>query len=393
MWSGEVVTQWEIDMHVRRSGLVLVVIGALLGLMVPAASAADPSSRPARSVSFNGAVTAMVRQGSTVYLVGAFTRATDGSGEHVRRHVAAVNARNGRLLPWHSAVNGTPLAITRFRNQLFIGGNFTKARGVRVAGLARMSTVNGKVSRKFRPRPKSTVRALAVNKHAVYVGGDFRRLNGVRRQHLGAVTRSSGSLLKWRPRADKAVAALSLRRGSIYAGGTFTTVNGKRHAHLVALRLSGRGKVRASFHPRIRYQVTSVTFAKRSVAVTEAGPGGRLVLLRPNGRLRWVRTFDGDAEAVTVMGRRLYVGGHWDFICPTTRVAPGNGDCLDPGELNRPRLLSYTFGGRLTAWSPDPGPQSVMAIARVRNRIAVGGDFTTFQGGTVARPNFALFAS
>ena len=158
-------------MQLRRSGLVFVFVGALIGLVVPSASSAPLSSRPAGSVSFNGAVTAMVTQGSTVYVVGAFTRATDAGGEQVRSHVAAVDTATGRLLPWHSRINGTPLAVSRYRNQLFVGGDFTKAGGVAVSGLARISTATGRVARSFRPRVNATVRALVSTKHAVYVGG------------------------------------------------------------------------------------------------------------------------------------------------------------------------------------------------------------------------------
>jgi len=334
----------------------------------------------------------MVTKGSTVYVVGAFTRAIDGAGEHVRRHVAAVDATTGRLLPWHSRINGTPLAISRYRQQLFIGGDFTKAGPVAVSNLAMVSAATGRVSRTFHPRVNATVRALASTKRAVFLGGSFTRVNGASRQRLAAVTRGSGSRLPWRPRADWTVSALRLHGHSVYVGGAFTHVNGRAHASLVALRPTGPGKVRTSFRPHLSDPVTALSFAKRRVFVAEGGPGGKLAALTAGGRKRWQRTFDGDVVALAVLGGRLYAGGHWLNICTTDRVAQTTGDCLDGGAF-RPRLVSYTLDGHLTAWSPVPDSYSVWAIARAGARLAVGGDFEHFQGGTVTQPKFALFNS
>ena len=102
-------------------------------------------------MSFNGTVTAMVTRGSTAYVVGAFTAAEDGNGVHPRPHLAAVDLVTGQLLPWHSKTNGTPMAIARFSNQLFVGGDFTRAGKVKVSGLARISAVTGRVARAFHP--------------------------------------------------------------------------------------------------------------------------------------------------------------------------------------------------------------------------------------------------
>jgi hypothetical protein len=379
-------------MPVRRSALVALFVGALLGLVVPSASSAPVASKPVGSVSFNGSVTAMVTKGSTVYVVGAFTRAIDPAGEHVRAHVAAVDALTGRLLPWHSRINGTPLAVSRYRNQLFVGGDFTKAGGVAVSGLARLSTATGRVSRSFRPRINGTVRALAATRRAVYVGGGFTKVNGAGRQHLAAVARTTGRRLGWRPRADKTVLALRLHRGSVYAGGGFHRINGTRHVSLVALRPTGAGRVRSAFRPNLVDPVTALAFTKRRIFAAQSGPGGRLVALTASGQKSWERTFDGDVVALAVMGGEVYAGGHWVNICNSDRVAQATGNCLDGGSF-QPRLASYTFGGQRSAWSPDPDSYSVWAMARVRTRLAVGGDFDHFQGGTVTQPKFALFGS
>ena len=311
---------------------------------------------------------------------GAFTRASDVGGEHLRHHVAAVDTATGRLLPWHSRINGTPLAVSRYRDQLFVGGDFTRAGGVAVSGLARLSTVTGRVARSFRPRVNAKVRALASTRHAVYVGGDFTRMNRAKRPHLAALTRSGRSLLPWRPRADAPVAVLRVHGRSVYAGGGFATINGEHLGHLVALRRGGAGRMQASFHPNIRHWVWSLTFAEGRVVVAEGGPGGTLFLLDPQGRTIWTRTFDGDVQAVAVMGRRIYAGGHWNNICSTNRVAATHGNCLD-GATDRPRLASYTMaGGELTTWSPPPGQPQRACDLQAQSDPHRGGRLREFPG-------------
>jgi hypothetical protein len=215
-------------------------------------------------------------------------------------------------------------------------------------------------------------------------------VNRARRAHLAALSRSGGSLLPWRPRAAADVSVLRVHRGAVYAGGGFATINGRHQGHLVALRPIGAGRVVASFHPNIQHWVWSVAFAKRRVVVAEGGPGGTLFVLGARGQKIWERTFDGDVQAVTVVGRRVYLGGHWENICSSDRVAATTGDCLDGGVF-RPRLASYTVAGQLTAWSPKPDAHAVLAVARAKPRLAVGGDFNRFEGGAVAQPKFALF--
>ena len=343
-------------------------------------------------MSFNGTVTAMVTRGSTAYVVGAFTSAEDANGVHPRLHLAAVDIATGSLLPWHSKTNGIPMAITRFKNQLFVGGDFTRAGKVKVSGLARISAVTGRVARTFHPRIDAEVSALASTKRAVYVGGDFAHVNGAHRSRLAAVTRTSGALLPWRPQADSKVWALRLHRGSVYAGGDFTTIRGKRHAHLVALKARGAGTVVPSFHPREKFPVHDIAFAPKVVITAEAGAGGRVTVFGPKGKIKWRRTFDGDVQALAVLRGRIYAGGHWINICSTPRVAPTNGDCLD-GKTFQPRLAAYTLTGDLVDWAPHPDSgEGVMALVKSGNRLAVGGAFDHFLAGKVTQPRFALFA-
>lgn len=383
-------------MQIRRLSGVLGTLTLFLGLgglTTPAAEAQAVSSTPSQSVSFNGAVTAIVKKGSTAYVVGSFTQALDSSGTHRRRHLAAVDLSTGRLLPWHtSGTNGTPSAIARYRNQLFVGGDFTTSGKVKVHGLTRISARTGRVSRRFHPRVHGgQILALTTTKRAVYLGGDFTRVDGGQRSRLAAVTRKAGALERWRPQADRQVWTLAFHGGRIYAGGEFNHIHGAPRPDLVALRPGGAGRVVGAFHPQGEFPVKDLAFTKTAVAVAEAGPGGRLSVLAPSGQRLWRETFDGDAQAVTILGDHIYVGGHWMFICATPVVVHANGDCVD-GGTRQPRLASYTLGGQRTDWAPNPdSSEGVLAMATASQRLAVGGDFDHFLGGTVTQPKFAEF--
>jgi len=81
----------------------------------------------------------------------------------------------------------------------------------------------------------------------------------------------------------------------------------------------------------------------------------------PTGALKFptVQT-DGGAQAVTVLGGEVYVGGHWDNVCPQglSQGTGGNFNCAGTA-LTRYKLLSVDeVSGRLTDWNPAPTARS-----------------------------------
>lgn len=363
---------------------------ASLSLLAPA-GATTVGPEPSSSVSFDQTVRRLASSASTVYVAGDFTRARTGHATVVRRHIAAVSAATGRLLPWPVSVNGPVAAVAVSRGKVYLGGRFTRVNGRPVHGLARVSATTGKLDLGFRPRVVGSVHAVAFSKHRVYLGGEFRAVDGKQRSRLAAVSRS-GRLQAWAPEADRSVRVLRVADGLVYAGGMFSSIDGDRsHGHLAALTARA-GAVSAGFHPHLAVPALDLRVTKRTVVVAAGGPGGRLMLLNRTGSHRWTRTFDGDVAAVEVFGGRIYAGGHWDYLCATKRVATRNGDCLDRGRLRRPRLAAFAMNGTRAAWNPRPDSvEGVLSLTGAGGRLSVGGAFDTFDGGRVHQPKFAQF--
>jgi hypothetical protein len=148
------------------------------------------------------------------------------------------------------------------RERVYVAGSF-RASGVRRNGLVALAASNGRVDRRWAPRAQScsvcagfaVLYGLAASAHRIYVSGNFRRINGVRRDGIAALDPRSGAVdPHWKPaRGGKAILRLRVSGSRLYLGG----MNGLRaldartgaavhlpqnHApgEILALSLSGR---------------------------------------------------------------------------------------------------------------------------------------------------------
>ncbi len=373
-----------------RPMLVCVAAVALVSPVLPA-TAGVVESTPESPASFNGTVRAIAVKGSTIYVGGRFTRATDNGATTVRRHLAAVSAVTGELLPWNPGANGNVNSLAVFRKRVFVGGSFSKAGGRSVTQLARISTSTGKADKRFRPQIDREVHAIAVTKKRVYVGGSFREVDGKKRSRLAALGRTDAALTNWRPRANRRVEVLRRKGGVVFAGGAFNKINGRTDVgHLSALRLKS-GKIAPGFRGNVSNRVFDLRVTRTRVYAAVGGIGGRVEAIDRSGAELWSRKFDGDVQAVTLLDGLIYVGGHFGYLCATPAVAASNGDCLE-GQTFTPKLAALRANGDRVGWTPQPDSAlGVVALARATRKLVVGGDFEHFKGGSVTQPKFALF--
>jgi hypothetical protein len=376
----------------RRRCLVFGVVGATVVALAAPAQAA-PSETPDSVPGFNGTVLAVAYAGNTAYVGGTFTAALVG-GKAVRRAgLAAIDAVTGELLPWAPTTDGRVKALVVSGSSVYIGGDFGTVGGQRRDSLARLDARTGALSGTFDHPIDGRPYALTAGNGRLYLGGTITKVDGRARAGLAAFDLNSGVLdEKWKPTVDNQVESLATGNGRIYVGGKFHKVDGSAgYDRLVALDPT-TAKIVTGFRPRASVMAFAIAVTSGGVYTASGGQGGRAVAYSLTGAARWTAAFDGDAQAVVVLGDTVYVGGHFDKACRTTRTGP-QGVCLD-GSDDRIKLVGLAVGdGHLRDWTANGnGIEGVLAMAVNPSlaAVAAGGAFTTIGGRTQKR--FAQFS-
>jgi outer membrane protein assembly factor BamB len=301
-----------------------------------------------------------------------------------RDHLAAVNARTGALLPWSPDTDGQVKTLTVNGSSVYVAGSFSEIDGQSRDGLAAVDTSSGRVSRGFRHRFDGRVNSVVATGDRLYVGGAFTEVDDQDRGRLAAFNLRTGTLdSRWRPDADDQVDALAAGPGRIYVGGAFHEVGGvSGYDRLAALDTSG-GAVVPGFKPGPEVVVFGLAVSGDSVYAAQGGQGGMVsAYSAATGLRRWAATFDGDAQAVAMLGGSVYAGGHFDKACRTARTG-ARGACLDGSDARIKLAALDPDDGHLLDWTADAnGVEGVLALAASPSvgAIAAGGAFTTIGG-------------
>jgi hypothetical protein len=196
-------------------------------------------------------VTALAVYGRRLYVGGLLTRI----GGQRRVHLAAVDARTGRVTPWRMDANDWVTGLSVHGRTLYVTGLFTRIGGQRRRGIAAVDLRSGRLTA-WNPRPDGKVETLAFTRGRVYLGGEFRRVGGPRRSHLAAVNASDGKVQAWRADANASVQALVVIAGTVYAGGDFTSIAGAPRERIAAL--DTRSGLPTAWNPGADQQVAAL---------------------------------------------------------------------------------------------------------------------------------------
>jgi hypothetical protein len=377
----------------RHLGLLLAAVLAVAGTPAPAVAAAPlVAVTPGSTVGFDGLVYATTYVGNTVYVAGSFRNAIVDGKQVVRKRLAALDARTGKLLPWAPVANGTAFALTASGKWLYVAGKFTTVGGQARAGLASIDRNTGAVGA-LRHTVTGEGNALAVGGGRLYLGGTFTAVDGRKLRNLAAFTLSTGALdTKFPGDADGQVKALTAAGSRLYVAGAFKQLNKTANtARFAALRLTD-GKVDTKFRPNSPYLAMAITVTDDRVYAGLAGPGGRVAAYRTDGALVWSTVTDGDIQALTDLRGVIYAGGHFDVACPRPSTTATSW-CPDKKLRPQKKFSAYDGAtGLLLDWNPKSnGKWGVLSMdANVTlGKVAAGGEFTEL--GSLSRPRFAQF--
>ncbi|POX60446.1 hypothetical protein C3492_27310 [Streptomyces sp. Ru62] len=365
----------------------------------PATAAGEPrtsfTADPLTTWQTNGIVWSLAAAHGVVYVGGTFDSvrppgARPGDREVPRRNFAAFDAVTGALLPCAPSFTGGEGTVRALKTSpdgrvLYVGGSFSRVGSTGVASAVALDTADCSVRREFRPAVSATVRAIDATDRTVYLGGDFRQVDGRTRQHIAAFT-PKGELRPFRADVDAPVRALSVvpSHDKIYAGGDFERVNGRSAHSLVALNSTSGATEHTFPHwlpPRSSVKSIAQDGSRFYVGAEGHGEGvfdGRIAGRLDNDRMVWKDTCRGATQAVLPYRGVLYSASH-AHDCHET---PGG----FPERQDRQHLLAQSpRDSRIMHWFPDTdegtgeqvGPR---ALTVARGVLWVGGEFTRVNG-------------
>jgi hypothetical protein len=376
----------------KRYKALVALAGAATLLTASPAGAAPAALTSITMPSFNGTVLTVAYSGSTIFLGGDFTAAIVKGKSIARSHLAAIDAGSGALLSWAPVADGEVKALAVSGSSVYIAGAFAVVSGQKRDSLARLDASTGAVSSTFKHTITGAPYAAVAANGRLYLGGTFSAVDGSARGKLAAFNLTTGALdATWKPAADDQVEALAAGTGRIYVGGKFHKVNSTGgYDRLVALD-PAKGSIVTGFKPKPPVITYAIAVSSTGVYTAHGGQGGKISSYSLTGVNRWTATFDGDAQAVAVLGNTVYAGGHFDKACRTPQTG-AKGVCLD-GSDDRVKLAALDGGtGMLLPWTADAnGVEGVLALASspALGAVAAGGAFTTINGVTQKR--FAQF--
>jgi len=215
----------------------------------------------------------------------------------------------------------------------------------------------------------------------IYLAGTFLNVNGQSRTRLAAIDANTGDLVPWSPTANNTVRTLKLSPDGtrMYVGGYFNNISGQTRRGLAALDpLTG---ALSPWNPNPGRPVIDLAASATSVFTAEGGccPGGEVASYSvATGAGLWSLFGDGDAQTITLLGDKVYVGGHFLVLDGQTRRFFAAADPLT-GTLD-PLWTPRGSGGGVWALEPDP----------LLDRMYAGGDFTSINGRS--QRGFAQFS-
>jgi PKD repeat protein len=294
------------------------------------------------TVQINGVAWAQVTVGNTVYVTGSFSQARPagvalgGTGTVTRSNLLAYDITTGKLITTFShSLNAQGLAIAASPNgsTVYVVGDFTKVDNVTHNHIAAFSTSTGALISTFTGNLNGSTKAVTANNTTVYAGGSFTTANGVSHQHLAAFS-SAGALQSWNPSTSATVSsfnptASAIVTAMVIAPDQSRVVVAGQFDHLDGDARTGLGAVNATTGADMPWDVTdpiaddgsASNLTSLTADATQVYGGGffythggdfegRFSVNADTGTIIWMNSCHGDTYATFPMGQVLYSASH-----------------------------------------------------------------------------------
>lgn len=373
----------------RRRLLLGVLAGATLLATAGGAAAAIPT-RPAHTWGTNGRVLAILPVGDRVYVAGEFSAVVDPSGvSHDVNNLAVYDRLSGAFdLSWQGDANNSVNALAATGDgRILLAGSFTRVDGVSRSKLAAVSAATGAVG-SWSPTTDGPVDAIAVTGSEVVIGGNFATVTDGGGNHARAfvakLDATTGEVAAgWSLSPNDRVRALSILGSAVYVGGDFYSVSGVRYTNKLVKVDLGSGTIDTAFHGVANNGSSFATIfdlTNDGSRVFEAvgGSGGACTAVdAANGTRVWSKHSNGNMQSVRTAAGTVYCGGHFS--------GQTSFDGLPRFKLASVAAASGTTSSYAPVINSALGTWSLGVDA---DRLYVGGDFTKISG--VDQPHFAM---
>ncbi len=326
-------------------------------------------------------------------------------GGQSRASLAAVSVERARVLQWR--LHGAPQKIVKGRKPavaavdtlaaaadgraLYVGGSFDRIGGVRRSLTAAVDTRTARILR-WNPAPDQPPFTIepAPDDRVVFLGGSFAHVGGKRRIAVAAVDAKTGAALRFDAHLPRdrfgslsSIDDLLATRNTLFIAGDFTSF-GRTSRHLLAAVNAQTGAVN-DWDPAVTGEIVSTLALDASSGTLYFGGD----LSKVGGQSRdGLAAVDTRTGAVRPWDPREF--GEINALMPGAGgVVFVGGDIGSGGAARRAGLTAIDAGGEVTAWQPSAtGSVSALAPSPDGSRVYVGGRFTL--KGAAAQKNFAV---
>ena len=347
----------------------------------------------ARTWGVNGHVEAIAPAGDVVVVGGSFDTALSPSGDTLAvDNVALFREATGVVEAWPVSTDGPVQAVAVDGDTVYLGGDFRHVNGELRISLAAVSLSTGALL-PWSPEANVWVNALAVSGGWVYLGGAFDTVTDaggdVTAPYLARVSASDGTVDRtWSTAVlDAAVRSLLVDAAGtgIYVGGDFSAVDGQTFASRLTLLSTGTTPdIDPVFRSGLNNQdhrapVLDLALDGDALLMGSGGSGGGCTVQdAATGTTRWSHHATGNVAAVAFLGSMSYCGGHFS----------GSASFEDLTRYKLAEMVTAT--GEITDSRPRINSAlGVWALASTGTALMTGGDFTKV-GGTL-QPHLGMF--